>query len=99
MRRSAILFSVGYFAIGGAISSGQILGDATAVNAGSLAGAHQNNYGVAPGSRFALLGSALGSTVEVSQENFPLAKQLGGASVKVGVGGFTADCWVLSARA
>jgi uncharacterized protein (TIGR03437 family) len=96
MRRSAILFAVGYFAIGGAISLGQTLGDATAVNAGNLAGAHQNNYGVAPGSRFALLGAGLGR--DSSQETFPLATQLGGASVKVTVGGFTADCWILSAR-
>jgi uncharacterized protein (TIGR03437 family) len=84
-------------AITNAACLGQILGDASAVNAGNLAGSYQTNYGVAPGSRFAILGSGLGS--EASQESFPLATQLGEASVKVTVGNFTADCWLLSTRA
>ena len=84
------------FAATGVAGFGQILGDASAVNAGNLADSHQNNYGVAPGSRFAILGSALATTA--SQETFPLATQLGGASVKVNVGSFTADCWLLSTQ-
>jgi uncharacterized protein (TIGR03437 family) len=92
MRRLIILV-----AMSGAACFGQTLDDAAAVNAGNLAGHTMNNYGVAPGSRFALLGSALASTA--SQETYPLATQLGGASVKVTVGDFTADCWLLSAQA
>ena len=91
--RALVLF----LTISRAVCFGQILGDASAVNAGNLAGSLEPNYGVAPGSRFALLGSALGATA--SQEDFPLAKQLGEASVTVTVGGTTLDCWVLSARA
>ncbi len=92
MRRFLVLLVVT-----GVACFGQILSDASAVNAGNLAGSYQNNYGVAPGSRFALLGSAL-ATNTASQETFPLATQLGGASVKVSVGSFTADCWLLSAQ-
>lgn len=74
----------------------QVLGDATAVNAFSLAGPFQAGYGVAPGSRVALLGTGLADTA--SQEDFPLATKLGGATVSVTVGGTTLDCWILSTR-
>jgi len=69
------------------------------VNAASLAPQGLQNGGVAQGSQFAIIGTNLGPVEAVQQTAFPYPTTdgLGGVSVKVAVGGVTADAIMISA--
>lgn len=53
------------------------------------------NRGIAQGSVFAIFGSGLGPAGLIQADRFPLAKELGGTSVKVAVRGTTVDAYPL----
>jgi uncharacterized protein (TIGR03437 family) len=69
------------------------------VNAASFAPQGLQNGGVAQGSQFAVLGTNLGPVEPVRQTAFPYptVDGLGGVTVKVSVGGVTADAIMVSA--
>jgi uncharacterized protein (TIGR03437 family) len=68
-------------------------------NGASFASTTALNGGVAQGSRFVLVGKALGPADSASNEAYPLSTELGGVGVKVTVGTTTVDAWVLSVSA
>ncbi|MFB3825555.1 MAG: beta-propeller fold lactonase family protein [Bryobacteraceae bacterium] len=67
-----------------------------ALNAASYAPPGTNNYGVARGSTFAVLGQNLGPAAKVKATAFPLPRQLASTSVKVTVGDFSTDAVMVS---
>lgn len=83
----------------GALFAQPALESIGASNAASLIPGGLAGGGVAQGALFALRGTGIGPEEAAVGESFPLAKELGGVTVKVTVGETTVEAWVIRAQA